>query len=116
MSTPPKPGVDPASIPNNERLATLQVVWTKAGQIYTSYPVEPYYSLPMISAALDAVVKSKAGITPPHVMESISVLLRYCADIEGTAARMAQQQKEPLIVPATNIPANIDPRFLRKPN
>ena len=119
-------------IPGKDRMATLTLIWTKQGQIHSSYPTEPHMSLPMLAVGLDSVIKGMEASDPDEqkrsgfqVLKAVAVLLRHCAEVEKMSFVMkqhAQGQEQPLIVPATNIPpggidpSKFDPRFIRKPN
>jgi hypothetical protein len=89
---------DPATIPMEDRAATLTIIWTKTGQIYTSYPTEHHYAVKMLGVALNAVADA--------IQKSyVEALQRIKSGGIG---------KEPLIVPASALPQGVDPRFLRK--
>lgn len=105
-------------IPGKDRVATLAIIWTKAGQIQTSYPTEDHFSLPMLSTALDAVVKKKKEMgKEDKLLEAVATLLHHVAEMAKVAFTMAQKAKaEPAIIPATGKLPIFDPKYLQKPH
>jgi hypothetical protein len=88
QQSPPTP-VDPDSIPEQDRLATLTIVWTKDNNVLVKFPKEVHIAVKMVSIALN--------IVSDLVMQ-----------------QKQSQPKEPQrIIPATHIPKT-DPRFIKK--
>jgi len=85
--------VDPSSIPVEDRLATISIVWTKDGKVFMSQPSEAHLTIKMLSVALSTLADN---------LLKISNLAK-------------QKPQTPAIVPArTNQIPPFDPRFIRK--
>jgi hypothetical protein len=81
--------IDPDSIPMEDRIATLTIVWTKTNNVLVKFPKEAHFAVKMVSIALNIV----SDLVMNQVQTAVPPQSR--------------------IIPATHIP-KIDPRFVKK--
>jgi len=68
--------LNPNDVPQSERLATMHIVWTKAGQVYFEYPQDVVLVLKLCAMVMDAVAETEkkraaaAGVKPLIVSPS----------------------------------------------